>query len=103
MCRADITSGDDRKVARYLRNFDTVESKMRQIEEKDRIRNFQPPISGELIMRTYGIEPCSAVGQIKNAIKDAILDGRIANDYDEAYRLMTELAAEIIPDKKPLA
>ncbi len=54
-------------------------------------------------MRTYGIEPCSAVGQIKNAIKDAILDGRIANDYDEAYRLMTELAAEIIPDKKPLA
>ncbi len=103
LCRADITSGDDRKVARYLRNFDTVESKMRQIEEKDRIRNFQPPISGELIMRTYGIEPCSAVGQIKNAIKDAILDGRIANDYDEAYRLMTELAAEIIPDKKPLA
>lgn len=103
LCRADITSGDDRKVARYLRNFDIVESKMRQIEEKDRIRNFQPPISGELIMRTYGLEPCAAVGQIKNAIKDAILDGKIANDYDEAYRLMTELAAEIIPDKKPLA
>lgn len=102
LCRADITSGNDEKVARYLHNFDLVEEKMRQIEEKDRIRNFQPPVTGETIMETFGIEPCAAVGTIKNAIKDAILDGKIENDYAQAYELMLQLAKEIIPDKKPL-
>ena len=89
-------------MARYLRNFDIVEQKMRQIEEKDRIRNFQPPITGQMIMQTYGLPPCAEVGQIKNAIKDAILDGVIDNDYSQAYELMVKIAAEIIPDKKPL-
>lgn len=102
LCRADITSGNDEKVARYLRNFDLVEQKMRQIEEKDRIRNFQPPITGQMIMQTYGLSPCAEVGQIKNAIKDAILDGVIANDYSQAYDFMVKVAADIIPDKKPV-
>ncbi|MDE6183407.1 MAG: HD domain-containing protein, partial [Rikenellaceae bacterium] len=102
LSRADIPSGNREKVARYLRNFDLVEQKMRQIEEKDRIRNFQPPITGQMIMQTYGLPPCAEVGQIKNAIKDAILDGVIDNDYSQAYELMVKIAAEIIPDKKPL-
>ena len=67
--------------------------KLREIEEKDRVRNFQPPVSGELIMETYGIPPCRIVGEIKDEIKEAILDGRIANDYGQAYAMMEELAA----------
>lgn len=94
LCEADITSGIDSKVQRYLRNFALVRVKMKEIEEKDRIRNFQPPITGEIIMSTYGIEPCSLVGEIKAVIKDAILDGKIPNDYDAAFALMEEIAAE---------
>jgi poly(A) polymerase len=94
LCEADITSGIEEKVQRYMRNFELVRQKMREIEEKDRIRNFQPPVSGELIMSTYGIPPSQMVGDIKAIIKDAILDGAIANDYDQAYALMEKLAAE---------
>ena len=94
LCEADITSGIDAKVKRYMANFELVRQKMKDLEERDRIRNFQPPITGDLIMQTYGIPPCSAIGEIKEAIKNAILDGEIRNDYDEAYAMMERLAAE---------
>ncbi len=94
LCEADITSGIESKVKRYMHNFELVRRKMREIEEKDRVRNFQPPITGEVIMETYGIGPCREIGEIKGIIKDAILDGEIANDYDQAFALMERLAAE---------
>ena len=92
LCEADITSGIDSKVKQFLKNFELVRQKMRDLEERDRIRNFQPPISGDLIMQTYNLQPCSVVGEIKEVIKNAILDGIIPNDYDAAYRLMEEEA-----------
>jgi poly(A) polymerase len=88
LCEADITSGIDSKVQRYLKNFKLVRSKMKDLEERDRIRNFQPPITGDIIMKTYDLAPCSVIGEIKEVIKNAILDGEIPNDYDAAYRLM---------------
>ena len=94
LCEADITSGIDAKVKRYMANFRLVREKMADLEERDRIRNFQPPVTGEIIMQTYGLPPCRAVGEIKERIKNAILDGEIRNDYDEAYALMERLAAE---------
>ncbi len=94
LCEADITSKDDNKKQRYLRNFALVREKLRDIEERDRVRNFQPPISGDLIMKVYNLPPCAVVGEIKAEIKEAILDGRIPNDYDAAYALMEELAKE---------
>ena len=94
LCEADITSGIESKVKRYMQNFELVRRKMADIEEKDRVRNFQPPISGELIMSIYGIPPCREIGDIKAIIKDAILDGQIPNEYEAAYALMEQLAAE---------
>lgn len=92
LCEADITSGIDAKVQRYLRNFELVRSKMKDLEERDRVRNFQPPITGDIIMKTYNLPPCSAIGEIKEVIKNAILDGVIPNEYDAAFRLMEEEA-----------
>lgn len=94
LCEADITSGIDAKVKRYLKNFELVRRKMKDLEERDRIRNFQPPITGEIIMQTYGIPPCRAIGEIKEQIKNAILDGEIPNEYEAAYALMERLAEE---------
>ena len=94
LCEADITSGIDAKVQRYMANFELVRRKMKDLEERDRIRNFQPPITGEIIMQTYGIGPCRVIGEIKEVIKNAILDGEIPNEYEAAHALMERLAAE---------
>jgi len=95
LCEADITSKNMKRQKRFLNNFKRVRRKLKEIEDKDRVRNFQPPISGELIMETFGIQPGKNVGIIKNAIKDAILDGDIENDYDQAYQFMLDKGKEL--------
>ncbi len=95
LCQADITSGNRYKVKKHLENFVLVMEKMKEIEEKDAIRTFQPPVSGEEIIKVFGLKPGPVVGDIKTAIKDAILDGKIANDREEAYRFMLERGKEL--------
>ena len=95
LCEADITSKNKLTVKRYMQNFRVVRKKVRELEEKDSIRNFQPPITGDIIKEVFGIPPSEPVGIIKNAIKDAILDGVIRNDYDEAYRFMLKKGKEL--------
>lgn len=95
LCEGDVTSRNDEKVKMYLNNFKLVRRKFEEIEEKDRIRNFKPPIDGNTIMEVFGIPPCKEIGIIKNTIKNAILDGKIKNDYEEAYKLMLEKGKEL--------
>lgn len=95
LCKADITSKNESKVQRYLTNYELVKLKLTELEEKDRIRNFQPPVTGEMIMATFGLAPGREVGIIKTAIKDAILDGVIHNDYDEAFAFMIREADKL--------
>lgn len=95
LCQADITSKNKLKVKRFLQNFELVRERCRQVEEKDHIRNWQPPITGEMIMNTFHLPPCKTVGDLKNAIKDAILDGEVANNYEAAYAFLLVKGAEL--------
>jgi len=92
LCNADITTRNEDKQRRHRANFELVKRKLVELEERDRIRNFQPPVSGQDIMDTFGIGPCREIGTIKDAIKDAILDGRIPNSRDAAWQMMLDLA-----------
>jgi hypothetical protein len=95
LCNADITSKNEFKVKKYKQNFEIVSLKLKDVEEKDQIRNFQPPVTGELIMQTFGVGPCAEIGIIKSQIKESILEGTIPNEYEAAYAEMLRIGAEL--------
>jgi tRNA nucleotidyltransferase/poly(A) polymerase len=95
LCRADITSKNETKVKKYLERFAEVEIKIKKVEERDKIRNWQPPVSGEVIIKTFNLKPCKQIGDIKDAIKEAILEGEIENKYDAAYNFMLVKGKEL--------
>ncbi|RUA11980.1 MAG: tRNA nucleotidyltransferase [Flavobacteriia bacterium] len=89
-CEADITTKNKKREQQYIRNFEKVRQKIKEVEERDRVRNFQPPVTGEMIMKTFGLKPGREIGVLKEAIKEAILEGVISNDFDEAYQFMID-------------
>ena len=95
LCRADVTSKNPAKVARVMSNFSLVERKLVEVEEKDKIRNFKNPITGEYVMKVYGIPPCNLIGQLKDAVKEAILEGTVANNFEAADLYMRKIAPEM--------
>lgn len=95
LCRADMTTRFAEKIALYKSNLNKVQQLVKEVEERDELRNWQPPITGEIIMKTFHLQPCKEVGLIKNQIREAILDGKIKNDYSEAFAYMKTIAAEL--------
>jgi len=100
LCEADITTKNPKRHKRYHSNFKLVREKIKEVEERDHVRQFQPPVSGEEIMKTFGLKPSREIGIIKDAIKEAILEGEIPNDYDQAHDFMikkgTEMGLEVV-------
>jgi len=99
-CEADITTKNSKRFKKYMNNFKIVREKIKEVEARDHVRNFQPPISGELIMETFNLRPCREIGTLKEAVKEAILEGKIKNDYDEAYQFMLKKAGNLGLKKK---
>ena len=100
LCRADITSKNPEKVKKYLSRFDEVEQKLKDVEERDQLRNWQPPITGEMIMTAFNLTPCKAIGDIKQKIREAILEGTVGNTLEEAHAYMLSIGDEVINSEK---